>query len=122
MNARDACIEYERWAAEVRRLTDAIGEGECPFQASPEAETHYRGCPSCFREAADEIIPSREPDDGPNRRSLNMIEIKVASCESCTRLVGFIRARKHARQRYGVAKRAVRLAGKRAIEEMGVVR
>lgn len=111
-----ACSEYERWASEVKRLTDAICENVCPMESPAEPETHWKGAPSCFREAAD--LPVVENHLGEERRAnLDDIAERVKSCPECSALVGLIRDRRHARKRWGAAKRAVRYAGKVALAE-----
>ena len=109
-----ACEEYERWAAEVTRLTSEIGYETCP----KERETPFGPVgDSCFAEAKKELCGGDFGDRNDPMRliSLQEIEKTVAACPSCTRLVGFIRARKEARQQYGIAKRRVRSVGKRLL-------
>ena len=113
MEAGTACIEYERWAAEMARLTAAIGNESCPIGLTKVIELDMVSG-SCFERATRERTDADNWIPGHGNRPLNLDEIEeeVESCESCTRLVHAIRARKHARQRFGVAKRLVRLAGK----------
>ena len=117
--AANACAEYERWASEVTRLTTAIGAEECPMEV--RLDTGERGDPpgSCFAEAASEEIEPFTEEAPSKKRTLDQIEIEVQGCESCLRLVGLIRTRRHARQRYGVAKRAVRVVGKAILNQGG---
>jgi len=118
--AVEAVREYEWWASEVARLTNAIKGEVCPEESPPEAETHWFGVGSCFSDAAQEEIVTAPADIyGPEERrklSLEEIEAEVKDCPSCTRLCELIRARRHARKRYGVAKRGVRHVGKLILE------
>jgi hypothetical protein len=109
-----ACREYERWASEVRRLTEAIGAVVCPREV-PDEDLDFIG--SHFSEACDirTDTDNWRPDyAGPRRLNLDEIEDEVADCPECSRLCALIRERKHARQRFGVAKRRVRSVGKAA--------
>ena len=124
MTAEQACAEYERWAAEVARLTQAIAETRCPREPTLDALTGLQnddGSDSCFSKAKIETTDADNWIPGHANRPLNLDEIEeeVEDCESCTRLVGFIRERKHARQRFGVAKRQVRVVGKRMFATEG---
>jgi len=111
-----ACRDYDRWASEVSRLTEAIRETECPHEAPAEQETHFRGYPSCFKEAAQKEVPEilSRPEHGLRRLTLDEIEREVKDCPACSRLVQLIRDRRHARRMFGAAKRRVRALGKRA--------
>ena len=103
--AAGACVEYERWASEVRRLTDAICECDCPHENAVTFEL------SCFSAEKEEyVVESSIGEERPP--TLDEIGERVKDCESCTHLVALIRDRMHARQRWGVAKRKVRHAGK----------
>lgn len=112
--AWEACGEYETWAAAVRRLTEEIAAIQCPNESEVEQDTHWPGSPSCFSIAREQRRPESYHGDGnpPRPLRLNEIEPLVADCPECSRLVKLIRARKVARQRYGVAKRKVRAVGK----------
>ena len=111
-----ACASYQHWASEVRRLTDAITDCECPLDTIATFESEEDARCSCFTEAKTEFVPAgSQPDDGDRPKTLDEIGEEVKDCESCTQLVTLIRERKHARQRWGVAKRKVRAAGKRAL-------
>lgn len=120
MNAVEACCEYETWAAAVQRLTQQIRECGCSKADAAWAEALAKdefpadGPRSCFSVAKETAVPRRQPDDD-TRPKLNEIGPMVADCPECSRLVTLIRARKHARQRFGVAKRAIRAAGKAAL-------
>lgn len=113
-----ACGEYETWAVAIPRLRTKIGDCRCPHEVRwrGEDEPPPEEVPSCFARAASEDIPvPYSPYEEPpqfRRRSLDEIAAKVADCPGCTELVRLIRARKHARQRFGVAKREVRRIGK----------
>ena len=111
-----ACAEYERWAAEIRRLTDAICECECPKEWDGVDTYDEESNSSCFASAKAEYVV--ESSIGETRPLfLHEIEERVKDCEACTQLVTLIRDRKLARQRWGVAKRKVRVAGKRELAE-----
>jgi hypothetical protein len=109
-DAMRACQEYHFWACETARLTEEIGKVVCPNEAETELDTHFAGSPSCFHEAARETI-WHAPDD-PRRRTLREVREMVKDCTECVRLCDLIRDRRHARQRFGVAKRRVRSVGK----------
>lgn len=66
MSAGEACAEYERWAAEVSRLTDAIAGEECPEQEEGREDNGWRGHPSCFYDAAHEVIQEGTEEAPPN--------------------------------------------------------
>lgn len=72
---------------------------------------------SCFTAAskektdADAWLPGYSHLRPPN---LDEIEGEVMDCPACSRLCQLIRERKHARQRWGVAKRAVRHVARKA--------
>ena len=119
MKAEQACAEYERWAAECTRLTNAIAVEECPEQEEGDESNGWCGHPSCFSRAATEQIQEATEEEPSMRRNLSQIEREVAHCESCANLVALIRERKHARQRFGVAKRQVRVVGKRMFATEG---
>ena len=107
------CVDYERWASEVSRLTDEIATTVCPHESLPEEETHWNGSLSCFQDARENLKPViRRPDDGPRPPYLSEIAAAVKDCPSCSRLCAAIRERREARQRLGVAKRRVRVVGK----------
>lgn len=91
-DALTACLEYDRWASEVARLTEEIREATCPKGT---------GGYSCFQVA-------RTDPANPVGPSLATLAMLVADCPSCSRLCELIAARKHARQRFGVAKRRIR--------------
>ena len=116
MSAEEACAEYERWAAEVSRLTGAISETRCPEEPTLDGDglANDDGGKSCFTKAKSETTDADNflPGHGDRRLNLDEIEEEVEGCESCSGLVGLIRERKHARQRFGVAKRRVRMVGK----------
>lgn len=123
MTAEKACADYERWSAEIKRLTAEIANTRCPVEETT-AEAVEQGTPvwvdpvpSCFRRAAQTMIPPMYPDDGERPIRLAEIAPLVADCPDCTRLVELIAARKQARQRLGIAKRAIRAAGKRQLRE-----
>jgi hypothetical protein len=109
-----ACQEYERWASEVRRLTEAIKGIVCPIEGVPAEDglgTHL----SHFAAACDVRVDMDGPwDEAPAARRLTLEEIepRVADCPKCSELVDLIRARRHARKQFGVAKRRVRQVGK----------
>ena len=116
--AGHACARYEHWASEVARLTAEIGAVECPHEVTGGDENDgFYFEPSCFHAASTEEFKRPEVtmfEDAPivTRRTLNDIGEAVSDCPACSRLVVLIRERKHARQRYGVAKRRVRHVGK----------
>ena len=118
--AANACRDYEYWASEVARLTEAISDEECPHENYGDESDGYYEAPSCFHVAAKETFYGHQeyPDEPPptRRRTLDGIGKEVADCESCSRLVGFIRDRKEAKKRLGVAKRQVRVVGKRILK------
>lgn len=116
--AVNACRDYEHWAGEVKRLTQEIGKVVCPEQEvrylveDPDwpivnGESHF--------EIERTVLKPRYMD-APDPRTLDEVAEAVKDCPECSRLCVLIRERKHARQRFGVAKRAVRRAGKLAIE------
>lgn len=109
ITAEEACADYEFWAAGIVRLTRAIADEVCPDKSVMAIRE------SCFTEARQQLCGADFGDRGdPNRpATLAEIEETVKDCESCVRLIGFIRERKHARQRFGVAKRQIRVVGKR---------
>jgi hypothetical protein len=112
MQAGSACREYERWASEVRRLTEAIGAVVCPREV-PDEDLDLMG--SHFSEASDlrTDTDNWRPDyAGPRRLNLSEIEDAVANCPACSRLCALIRERRHARKQFGIAKRRVRSVGK----------
>lgn len=116
--AVDACREYEHWASEIPRLTDAIGAVRCPNETWVDDEhgSWLSEGESCFHAASQVTLPAGSlPDDGDRPIRLDEIANRVADCPACSELVDLIRARRHARKRWGVAKRRVRAAGKRAI-------
>lgn len=117
--ALHAVAEYERWHAEVERLSFEIGASLCPHEnpnASEEDGWYNPG--SCFRNAADEELPDIPADAFgpavPRKRSLAEIAEypDVKKCPSCSRLCVLIVERKAARQQRGIAKRRVRHVGK----------
>jgi len=110
--ALDACVRYATIATEIDRLTHEITFSECPNESPSEPETHWWGNPSCF-EAAKEVDVPQTYEDMPHsrKRTLDEIEVEVADCESCTRLVGLIRKRRHEKRRLGAAKRWIRKIG-----------
>ena len=117
-HAIEACREYEHWASEVGRLTGEIRECGCPLETPPQWPS-APATDSCFSKASEKECPGRQPDDGPQRLNLDGIQKEVESCESCVHLCNLIRQRKHARQRYGVAKRRVRSVGKKLLASAG---
>lgn len=107
-----ACLEYDWWASEVQRTTDAISMNECPNEGHWMIETDPEPLPSCFTTA--KTTPIIENHLGEERRaSLDDIAESVNDCPACTQLVKDIRARRHARKRLGVAKRKIRHVAKR---------
>jgi hypothetical protein len=116
-----ACREYEHWASEVRRLTDAMAELRCWAESDVEEETHWAGSESHFRTVSQERLDVYDgwTEEGCTSRRRTLEEVaahpEVAACSACSQLVELIRARRYARKRYGVAKRAVRRAGKLAL-------
>jgi len=115
--AERACGEYEHWASEVRRLTDAIGAVQCPREI-PDDDWNART--SHFAEAADvRIVSGAIPghDMIERRLTLDEIEQRVGDCWHCRDLVTLIRARRYARKQFGIAKRRVRTVGKRVVRE-----
>lgn len=128
--ALNACADYEGWAAEVRRLTEEIGNLVCPRQAPGHENL---GVPafmaasgeSCFEAAKKDLVNWREglcPEDPRRPPLLADLAKVVADCPECSRLCELIAARKHARQRFGVAKRAVRHVGKRVLAGLVLAR
>ena len=120
MSAEEACAEYERWAMEVALLTCGISETRCPKEPTLDEETGLQnddGGKSCFTKARTEISDADNflPGHGDRPLNLDEIEDEVEGCESCSGLVGLIRERKLARQRFGVAKRGIRMIGKRVL-------
>ena len=114
--ALSACAEYEHWASEIRRLTDEIAETVCPKEWDGVDSYDEEPRDSCFAEAKSvEVVESSIGETRPPL--LHEIEERVNDCVECTQLVALIRERKHARQRWGVAKRKVRHAGKLAARE-----
>ncbi len=112
-----ACLEYEHWASEVDRLSMAITMEECPHEAVGGESDGYYSESSCFGDAKERTV--QDPlGDYRERRTLDDIAECVKGCESCTQLVALIRERYHVRKWYGVAKRKVRFAGKRAEREV----
>ena len=114
-----ACVVYERWASEERRLSGAIAAIQCPKE-TPRfdiEEIVLNERLSCFRVAASEVLPGCQEDNGSTRRNLEQIAAAVADCPRCSELVELIRARRYARKQYGAAKRAVRHAGKLALHD-----
>ena len=124
IRAVEVCADYERWAAEVARLTKTISETYCPNEPQPDGEGvwHGSGGESCFTKAKTELCGADVGEDRPGMSNrgltLDELEEEVADCESCTRLVRLIQERKEARKTYGVAKRRVRAIGKRIIAGM----
>jgi hypothetical protein len=121
--AADACRDYEHWASEITRLTAEIVAVECPEEREPdidEAGALVEAVDSCFRRAREDSAnwTPGGPEDPPHPPTLATIAKAVASCPECSRLCVLIAERKHARQRFGVAKRAVRSVGKRAGREV----
>lgn len=114
--ALSACVEYEHWASEVARLTLEIGACECPNESVAEDETHWSGSQSCFTEAKEDRAnwTPGGPEHSPGPPTLATLAKIVANCPACSRLCELIAARKHARQRFGVAKRRIRAVGRRA--------
>lgn len=119
--AAAACAEYDHWASEIVRLTAEIGTCDCPPGAAWSDEGPGTGEDSCFRKASLEEFPGELPDEGARRRDLAAIARAVADCATCSRLCLLIAARKHARQRFGVAKRKVRQIGRLATPPSGLV-
>lgn len=115
VRAVHACRDYDHWAAEIPRLSAAIGAIKCPRQLTDEWGSVDDEAVSCFQRAAREEFPGNQPDDGPTRRNLDAIAKVVANCPECSRLCVLIRERKYARQRLGVAKRTIRAIGRRAL-------
>lgn len=115
----EACVAYEHWASEIRRLTAAISDCTCPNESGRAGEGDgWHSVPSCFTTARTEEFPGVMPDDGPTRRNLDSIEKAVAACPACAQLCVLIRERKSARQQWGVAKRRIRVLGRRALAEL----
>ena len=113
-----ACLDYEHWASEIARLSDAIAATRCPNESEPEAETNWPGSPSCFHGASQGSIGG-DGCDYARRFTLEEIAERVADCAECSRLVVLIRGRRHARKMLGAAKRKVRRIGRRAMQEVG---
>jgi len=114
--ALEACVEYEHCAAEVTRLTSAIGQVECPRETHDDVVDgkFVPGTPSCFQRVRTEMRPTGPlPDDGPRPVNLAEIGTLVADCPECSRLVNLIGERRGMRQRFGKAKRAIRHLGKK---------
>jgi hypothetical protein len=120
--ARIACRAYDHWAREIPRLTADIGACECPRAAErvareeAAAEAEHRGAiiesVSCFKSAAQEQIGHDDNEYVAVRRNLEQVAAVVQDCPECSRLCQLIAERKHARQQLGVAKRAIRRAGR----------
>lgn len=110
VRAVKACRDYDHWAREVDRLTEAIGDVVCPRTQGP---TDDIGNPihgeraSCFER---ERYKNVHASDGEPLRRLYLSEVaaKVRDCPECSRLCALIAERKEARKRLGVAKRAIR--------------
>ena len=100
-----ACRAYDHWAHEIKRLTSEIGAVECPREGEPSPFATF---PSHFRQAADVRVGMGD------RLTLDEIRKRVADCPECSRLCVLIAERREARKRFGVAKRAVRRAGRTA--------
>jgi len=109
-----ACIEYNHWAREIRRLTVEIGEVECPREAAeleydpedPTADPDHR---SHFRVEREVIVSTGGAYPEPRGpRTLDEIAAAVKDCPACARLCALIAERCEARKRWGVAKRKVR--------------
>ncbi len=103
-----ACPEYEEAAADVQRLTEGIRACDCPEEMSYDSETGA-AAPSCFT-VASELCKTDE------RSSLDDIDVEVAGCEACSKLVALIRERMVAKKRFSNAKRRVRYTGKAIIK------
>lgn len=117
--ALDACAEYEHWASEVGRLTNDIRDCICPKEnvEDPTGEfgSPFGTEPSCFQRAKnDPANVTGSVESGPAQPNLFAIAKLVAGCPSCSKLCDLISARRHARNRFGIAKRKVRHAGKLA--------
>ena len=125
VEAATVCAEYERWAAEITRLTAAIAEEFCPKEnvREDEWENVIRSGTSCFTNAKADLCQGDFGEaEYPNQPiTLAQIEETVTDCPSCTRLVGFIRARKEAKKQYGIAKRRVRHVGKKVAAALKAV-
>lgn len=112
--ATEACVEYERWASEVGRLTRELGAISCPNEG-PQEDDGFAWRKSCFQEARDDRANWKPEgaENPPHPPSLAEIAKLVADCPECSKLCRLIAERKHARQRFGVAKRLVRAVGRR---------
>lgn len=116
-----ACVDYDRWATEIRVLTEAIGECTCPAEDQPfthvagDDGATFRAPTSCFRRASAVRLPGGPmPDDAPRRLYLHEVAARVKDCAACTRLCELIEARRHARRQWGVAKRRIRAIARSA--------
>lgn len=125
--ALDACLQYDHWKREIDRLTKEIKGCVCPREEPPkpfEPDPDWRQEPSHYSDAKERLEAEREAlrPDGPypsEKVYLEDIEAEVSDCPACSRLCRLIRDRKHARQRWGVAKRAVRHAARKARKAEG---
>jgi hypothetical protein len=110
MSAREdaltACLAYDHWAREVARLTAEIAENVCPREDDDDAGWW----PSCFKCAIEDRANwwPGDVENEPRPPTLETVAKLVEDCPSCSRLCALIAERKHARQRFGVAKRRIR--------------
>lgn len=112
-SAMRACSDYQHWASEVRRLTDAIAALRCPDERDYEDETGAPHIPSCFAVEREVIVSTGGAYPEPRGpRTLAEVAVAVKDCPECSRLCQLIADRKAARQKWGAAKRHVRSVGK----------
>ena len=114
-----ACVAYDHWASEVRRLTTAIGEVSCPRELpilDENGEPEAQGAPSCFQAAKEDranwVLRGHHAENEPQPPTLATLARIVADCPECSSLCALIAERKHARKQFGVAKRRVRHVGR----------
>lgn len=140
-SAMRACIAYQREAALIERLSRQIGEAlnRCKTlnpevidgEQFPGSLTHLRAAYGVMTSRAPDDIDQLSPDDVMRLLSGReppdnllwcptlsdyAIPAKHFQCCNCADAHRLIQERKNARQRFGAAKRSVRLAGKKADE------
>lgn len=106
----DACIEYAIANAEVRRISNAIGEHQCLVVKDFCAGQQFGELPeTCLKQFYTTHVEGYEtfPD---------MEEEEM--CDECKAAHALVLQRKDARQRFGKAKLAVTVVGKRLNKEI----
>lgn len=121
-DALEACLKYDGWKREIERLTEEIATCFCPEQEvhfDEVTEVEYATGASHFASSKKRLEAERDRRHDASTETVDLedIEAEVADCPACSRLCRLIRERKHARQRWGVAKRAVRHVARKARED-----